>query len=330
MLRCRTSPESFGLFSSPCAAALPPDQTAKVSFLCARFIGPRRHDERCGLDCGWAEEVIRLPRNMRKFPILLLVILSSRVFSAETTSDSVKPGEPTMVHFDGALPAVTGKVGEVQYNYDLTKENFEVFVPTNYSSREAFGLFAFIDSQNEMSIPKEWMSLMERNKLICLIPQRIGNDQPPARRLGLTLVGILKMTEQYRIDSKRIFVSGYSGGARCSVHLAFLHSDLITGNISICGADFYEPVPQVKATDVQGYGPWPVRADRAAGAKAKARFVFITGDKDFRHGNILDIYAGGFVRNNFQARLIDVPGMGHQLCKPEALQDAVSFLDDRR
>jgi len=169
---------------------------------------------------------------------------------------------------------------------------------------------------------------MERNRLICLIPQRIGNDQPPARRLGLTLAGILKLTEIYRIDPKRIFTGGFSGGARCSLHLAFLHSELITGNISICGADFYEPVPKVKAMDVQGYGVWPAAADLVVRAKSKIRFTFITGGKDFRCGNILDIYEGGFLKNHFHAKLIDVPGLGHQLCRPEVLQEAISFCDD--
>jgi hypothetical protein len=57
--------------------------------------------------------------------------------------------------------------------------------------------------------------------------------------------------------------------------------------------------------------------------------VFITGKGDFRYGNILDIYQGGFVKNQFRARLIDVPGMGHQLCSPGALQEAIRFLDER-
>jgi hypothetical protein len=178
-----------------------------------------------------------------------------------------------------------------------------------------------------MMFPKAWEPVMEKSKLICLIPQKVGNDQPTERRLGLTLVGILKLMERYRVDSKRIFTSGLSGGARCSLHLAFLHSDVIKGNIAICGADFYEPVPKVKAPEVHDYGVWPVAADRVARAKINGRFVLITGDHDFRHGNILDICEGGFAKNNFKFKLIDVPGMGHQLCGPRTLDEAIGFLD---
>ena len=125
-------------------------------------------------------------------------------------------------------------------------------MPKNYSGEEPFGLFVFIDSQNEMTLPKDWRSALEQRKLTCAIPQQVGNDQPAARRMGLAVIGILKTSEQYRIDPKRIVVSGFSGGARCALHLAFVHADLISGSLSICGADFYEPVPKVKAANTQG------------------------------------------------------------------------------
>jgi hypothetical protein len=60
------------------------------------------------------------------------------------------------------------------------------------------------------------------------------------------------------------------------------------------------------------------------------RFAFITGAKDFRYGNILDIYQGGFVKNGFQARLIDQPNMGHQLCSSESLLEAFDFVSGKQ
>jgi predicted esterase len=145
--------------------------------------------------------------------------------------------------------------------------------------------------------------------------------------MGLAVIGILKTSEQYRIDPKRMIVSGFSGGARCALHLAFVHAGLISGSLSICGADFYEPVPKVKANDTKGYGVWPVGRDMAKRAKSVVRFTFITGDRDPRCGNILDIYEGGFVRNDFHADLINVSGMGHQLCGPDILGRGLDYLD---
>ena len=56
------------------------------------------------------------------------------------------------------------------------------------------------------------------------------------------------------------------------------------------------------------------------------KFVLITGSKDFRHGNILDLYAG-FEADGFNARLIDVPGMGHEDCNGSTLEQALQFIE---
>jgi hypothetical protein len=268
----------------------------------------------------------RLPR----YACLFVLAACLQTAGAEETVGFPSPGEAKLIHFDQALPHVAKAAMGVDYKFDLAQESFEIFVPRNYSDKEAFGVFAFMNSQDEMTMPKEWAAIMEKEKLICLIPQKIGNNQVFSRRVGLTLIGILKTIERYKADPRRIYTGGISGGARCSLQLAFLHNDVIAGNISICGANFYEPVPKVKAVDTSNYGVWPVPPDRIAEARKNVHFVFITGAKDFRYGNILDIYEGGFVTNGFQARLIDQPGMGHQMCSTESLLEAFHFVSDGR
>jgi len=265
-----------------------------------------------------------------KYACLFILAACLQTASAAETTGFPSPGEGKLIHFDKALPRVANAAPGVDYKFDLAQESFEIFVPRNYSDKEAFGVFAFMNSQDEMTMPKEWAAIMEKEKLICLIPQKIGNSQQFSRRVGLTLIGILKTVGQYKADPRRIYTSGLSGGARCSLQLAFLHNDVIAGNISICGANFYEPVPKVKAVDTSNYGVWPVPPDRIAEAKKKVRFAFITGAKDFRYGNILDIYQGGFVKNAFQTTLIDQPNMGHQMCSPESLLEAFHFVSGER
>jgi hypothetical protein len=272
------------------------------------------------------QRLIRIPG----YAWLFVLAACLQTTGAEETAGFPSPGEGRLIHFDQALPRVANAARGVDYNFDLAKESFEIFVPRNYSDKEAFGVFVFMDASDNMTMPREWAAIMEKEKLICLIPQKIGNNQPFSRRVGLTLIGILKTVERYKADPRRIYTGGMSGGARCSLQLAFLHNDVIAGNISICGANFYEPVPKVKAVDTSNYGVWPVPPDRVAEARKKVRFVFITGAKDFRYGNILDIYQGGFVKNGFQARLIDQPDMGHQLCSSESLLEAFHFVGGER
>lgn len=294
------------------------------------FIQPNEPPLKVGLNVQKNRRTWSAIFRINRYAWMFLLIGWLQGMDAEEAAGIGSPGKRQLIRFDNPLPPVANPAVGVEYAFDLPRETFEVFVPKNYSDKREFGIFVFIDSQNEMTMPKEWVSIMEKEKLICLIPQRIGNDQPTPRRLGLTLIGILKAGERYKTDPKRIFTGGYSGGARCSLRLAFLHTDAIAGNISICGADFYEPVPRVNAIDRSNYGVWPVPEDHVAKAVAKGRFVFITGEQDFRRGNILDIYQGGFVKHGFHAKLIDEPKKGHQLCSPKSLSEAIFFLDGKK
>ena len=104
-----------------------------------------------------------------------------------------------------------------------------------------------------------------------------------------------------------------------------------TGTIQNCGADFYLRVPKVFAssevdTNGQGYGFFDATRDEIDRAR-RVRFTLITGPRDFRHGNILDIYNGGFAKFGLQAKLFDIPGMGHETADATTLDAALDFID---
>jgi hypothetical protein len=68
--------------------------------------------------------------------------------------------------------------------------------------------------------------------------------------------------------------------------------------------------------------------DQIQGAKA-VRFALITGSRDFRRGNILDVFYGGFAKSGLPARPFDVPGMGHETANAKTLGTVLDFLDTR-
>jgi hypothetical protein len=233
-------------------------------------------------------------------------------------------------------PSLTPKrlSSHVAYNLDPTKERYLVHVPTGYSGKDSYGLIVFIDASDELnSLPAGWEAALDVRKYIFVAAQNSGNDQARGRRLGLAVLGALEVAKQYRIDPNRVFVAGFSGGARMAGMLGFYQSDLFRGTIQNCGADFYRSVPIALATsqvDTVGkpYGLLEASQEDVVAAK-QVRFALVTGSGDFRRGNILDIFHGGFKRDGFQAELFDVPGMGHDICRGETLIRILDFLEDR-
>jgi hypothetical protein len=194
-------------------------------------------------------------------------------------------------------------------------------------------LIVFTYADPEARLPVGWQAILDARKYIFVAAQNAGNDQPRSRRLGLAVMGALKTMKTYRIDPSRVYAAGFSGGARMAGLLGFYQSDIFRGTLQNCGADFYKRVPIVEATSQldtagQPYGLLEASEDEIHEAK-KVRFVLITGSNDFRRGNILDIFHGGFERDGFQARLFNIAGMSHDICNSETLSRALDFLEKR-
>jgi len=180
-------------------------------------------------------------------------------------------------------------------------------------------------------MPAGWQTVLDSRKYLYIAPQNAGNEQYIGRRLGLAVLGALEMMKHYRVDPSRIYAAGFSGGSRMAGLLGFSQGDIFRGTIQNCGADFYKPVPTVSATsttDTAGhpYGVFHATGDEISSAR-RVRFALITGSGDFRHGNILDIFNGGFAHEGFQARLFDIPGMAHDTADPRTLSAALDFLE---
>lgn len=232
-----------------------------------------------------------------------------------------------MQTFTGPIPHVNRKHPHVKYDLELAKESFYLFIPDSYDGSQPYGLLTFVNAGDSMELPGGWGPVLEEKQLLFLAPQQAGNEQEVTRRTGLPIVGMLKMMETYKIDKRRVYVSGLSGGARMASRLAYYHPDLVTGVAPICGVDFYEAVPRVEATNQDEYGVFPLAKPQISKTKQNVRFALITGETDFRRLCIRDLYNGGYAKQGFKAKLFDIPGMGHAICSAEVIKQALEFLD---
>jgi len=257
---------------------------------------------------------------------LLYLILSFQTFAfakndIKTGLQLLPEGNPNV---DGASPYLT-------YEFDLSKERFYIFVPKNYTGSQPFGVLVYLDPSNGAIMPPGWGDILQERKLIFISPMNAGNEQAVARRAGLAVISAYKLMEMANIDASRIYVSGLSGGARIASYVSFIHPDLFTGVIAICGTGFPSKVDRVKATMKDyDYGYFTIDDKLAEEAKERVRFVLVTGKNDFRYGNILDLYNGGFLKYDYAVKLLDVPGMGHAICSPQTLGEGLDFLDMKR
>lgn len=224
----------------------------------------------------------------------------------------------------------------ITYEIDPQREAYFVWTPPGFSAATAsqYGVIAYISSAEEVrDLPPGWEQVLARRRYIFVAPQRSGNGNGFERRSGLAVQAACQMLSKYRLDRRRIFVGGISGGARSACYAAFNQPDLFGGTIQDCGCEYYERVPsKYRTTDLDTAGKYygdalPRQGMDLSAVRGRVKFAVVTGGGDFRRGNILDIYHGGLVPGGYKCRLWDVPDMGHTDCSTATLEQVLGWLE---
>jgi hypothetical protein len=97
--------------------------------------------------------------------------------------------------------------------------------------------------------------------------------------------------------------------------------------IGVCGVNFPKAVNWTRTGKPINYAYFDLDDVREDAARRRVRFAIITGPGDFRYAPILDVFHGGYALNGFQAKLFDVPGMGHVMPPADTLREALDFIE---
>jgi hypothetical protein len=248
-------------------------------------------------------------------------------------ANSAQAANEAVTTFTTPISRPRHESNQVDYAIDPRTARYFIHVPSSYSRSVPFGLIVYISAFAEFkALPEGWEGVLDRRRLLFVCPQDAGNEsKSEEEREGRAVLGALEMMRNYNVDASRVYVSGFSGGARSASHLGLVQSDIFRGAILNCGVDFHRDVPTRYATtdkDQFGnhYGVCAVTPNEIASARDSVKFALITGSGDFRRGNILDIYYGGYLAERFRCKLFDVSGMGHQNCDSKTLEESLDFL----
>lgn len=210
--------------------------------------------------------------------------------------------------------------------YDITKEKFRLVVPKSYARTAKWGLFIYINADESANLPAGYEAALEKRKLLAVSAYKSGNGRNIFDRFRLAIDAAFNLEKRFSIDPARIYVSGFSGGGRVASMLAVAYADLFAGAIPLCGVNFYTDIPSEAGKH------WPlgyIPVDEAlAIAKSKGRYVLVAGEKDFNLANTRAVYEHGFKKQGFKnAKLLEVPGLGHAPPGADWLDKGLEFLD---
>ena len=259
---------------------------------------------------------------------------------APITDSSIPPGQSTITLDErsplSTVQAVTSRfraeLKDPPADYDLADESFVVYVPQDYDGSEPYGLIVWI-SPNPNGWPiYRYIPVLDKHKFIWIGANNSGNPRSFWHRAGLALDGLHHATKHYNIDPMRTYISGLSGGGRCSSRIGLTYADLFAGAYPIIGVDYFKRLPHPKTTDYKMvfWGPSfnPPTPDIMRRAKRDCRYVLLTGETDGNRPQTFVTYEYGFKRARFAfVTYLEVPGMGHTFPPADWFEKGVIALD---
>jgi predicted esterase len=155
---------------------------------------------------------------------------------------------------------------------DLASERFTVFVPA-LEPAAGYALLVFIPPWPRAQVPPGWQAVLEHYGTIFVSAAGSGNEASDlGRRAPLALVAVANLRHQYRIDAARIYVGGFSGGARVALRLALAYPEVFHGALLNAGSDPIDAGP-----------PSPPAAPMLQAFQRGSRIVYVTGEEDKLH-----------------------------------------------
>jgi pimeloyl-ACP methyl ester carboxylesterase len=203
---------------------------------------------------------------------------------------------------------------------DPKAENFGMYVPANKPAK-GYGLIVWISPMDEAGMPRGWPDTLEERGIIYVTAARSGNGQSPlGRRVPLALVAAANAMRDYNIDPARVWIAGFSGGARMAERMAVAYPDIFTGAIVDGSADMLgsREIPL----------PLPANFDRLV---ERSAFVFSNGRMD-DHNVKAARRAISSLEDHCVTRVWSEvrQGEGHEMMGGRSLAKAIDFLDRER
>jgi predicted esterase len=188
---------------------------------------------------------------------------------------------------------------------------WELVVPESYDPANPPGVLVYISPSDSGKLPRQWRALPAEHNLLWIAANDSGNRRAVARRIAYAVFAVGIASDRHVIDSKRIYLSGFSGGGRVSGLVTAAYPQMFRGAIYIGGAEMWEDgLPEENIQMLRGN-----------------RFVFMAGADDFNRPmvqNVASRYADAGIDNLHR---IIVPRRAHELPPARYLSEALRFLD---
>ncbi len=198
--------------------------------------------------------------------------------------------------------------------YDPLKEEFDVYVPSSYDGSVSYGLIVYTNAGKGGGVG-DYREVMDKHRVIWIGAANVPNERNGIERWAIALDAAWNMQKQYRIDPRRIYASGTSGGGRCASMVAPAFPDVFSGAIYLIGCN------SVRFPSDKVIGK-PIRDMAMAN-----RYALMTGSDDFNKPGTLSLFQSMQSMGFKHVEYFEQPGLGHSNPSSEWFEKGLVSVD---
>jgi len=227
----------------------------------------------------------------------------------------------------GAIkPPTETEIKEAEY--DPAHEPFGAYISPAYKPDGTWGLFVWVGVTDPSP---EWMQVLARHKFL-FVNAKPNDDKAPYCHPRREIDAVYNMQQLYKIDPKRVYISGFSAGGQIACFTWHFFPDVFKGGIFMSGNAFHaiytDKTGRLICT-VREDAPWQAPLEQIrketsvvimwGGAEYKADPTGRDVPRALMEGLILD----GFLR----VALFEIPRAGHNHPNAAWFEKAVTALE---
>jgi dienelactone hydrolase len=204
-----------------------------------------------------------------------------------------------------------------EQSIDLAQERFAIYVPSS-APPDGYALLVFLSSSEDAIVPPHWISVLDRHGMTFIAAAKSGNlANVLDRREPLALLAAVNVMHKYKVDPTRVYVGGFSGGARVALRVALGYPDLFHGALLNAGSD---PIGDAQI-------PLPPE-DLMRMFQHSTKLLYVTGADDTLHLQ-MDAHSRQSMQEWCAPNLgtIVTPHVAHELANATALDHALAALE---
>lgn len=178
-------------------------------------------------------------------------IFSVSILAALSIGSSISTGKIRAFNMSDQFQP--GRINNPVVCKSNVEQTYALFVPSNYSPNRKWPLIAAFDPGARGVLPVERFKEAAERYGYIVCGSNNSHNGPLRPSADAAKAMLTDVTEKFAIDEKRIYLTGFSGGARAATGIAVWLSGQIAGVIG-CGAGFAEGVAADASVPFVYYG----------------------------------------------------------------------------